>query len=219
MQIIERFEAQPGFEIIVMSPLADGVGLTVVGANDVVHLERHWNPAKEAQAADRVYRIGATKDVHVYIPLLTHPELKSFDKNLQELLSNKIDLKDAVVSPTEVTPGDFDTEGMFGREMPSETIIIPDWLEGMSWDLFEALAGELAAKEFIGECFLTPISGDFGADVVTIFPTGPNCLIQCKCTTNPLDTAQFVLEPYNARREYEQRLSKKFGLEKRLRIF
>ncbi|MCK9175870.1 MAG: SWF/SNF helicase family protein, partial [Desulforhopalus sp.] len=114
MQIIERFEAQPGFEIIVMSPLADGVGLTVVGANDVVHLERHWNPAKEAQAADRVYRIGATKDVHVYIPLLTHPKLKSFDKNLQELLSNKIDLKDAVVSPTEVTPGDFDTEGMFG---------------------------------------------------------------------------------------------------------
>lgn len=41
MQIIERFEAQPGFEIIVMSPLAAGVGLTVVGANNVVHLERH----------------------------------------------------------------------------------------------------------------------------------------------------------------------------------
>jgi hypothetical protein len=28
-----------------MSPVAAGVGLTVVGANNVIHLQRHWNPA------------------------------------------------------------------------------------------------------------------------------------------------------------------------------
>ena len=55
MELIRRFEAQEGFSIICMSPLAAGVGLTVVGANNVIHLERHWNPAKEAQATDRVW--------------------------------------------------------------------------------------------------------------------------------------------------------------------
>lgn len=98
-EYIADFEAQTGFNVIILSPLAVGVGLTVVGANHAVHVERHWNPAKEAQATDRIYRIGQTKDVHVYLPLALHPELTSFDLNLDELLQSKTDLKDAVVVP------------------------------------------------------------------------------------------------------------------------
>ena len=49
-QMIEQFEAQQGFGIIIMSPIAAGVGLTVVGANNVIHLERHWNPAKRSSS-------------------------------------------------------------------------------------------------------------------------------------------------------------------------
>ncbi|PIE46438.1 MAG: helicase, partial [Gammaproteobacteria bacterium] len=45
--IISAFEAHEGFNIIIMSPIAAGVGLTITGANHVIHLERHWNPAKE----------------------------------------------------------------------------------------------------------------------------------------------------------------------------
>ena len=67
--IIDRFQEAPGFGVIVMSPVAAGVGLTIVGANNVIHLERHWNPAKEAQATDRVYRIGQKRDVNVYMPM------------------------------------------------------------------------------------------------------------------------------------------------------
>ncbi len=112
--IIEAFEQREGFNIIIMSPLAAGVGLTVVGANNVIHLERHWNPAKEAQASDRVYRIGQTRDVNIYIPILEHPELVSFDRTLDRLLQYKTDLKDAVVTPGEVKPADFDLAGMLG---------------------------------------------------------------------------------------------------------
>ncbi|AMT94266.1 hypothetical protein A2T55_11165 [Brevibacterium linens] len=100
--IITDFEAQPGFNLIIMSPLAVGVGLTVVGANHAIHLERHWNPAKEAQATDRIYRIGQTRPVHVYLPLANHPALNSFDVNLDALLRSKTDLKDAVVVPGKV---------------------------------------------------------------------------------------------------------------------
>ena len=102
-RLIQAFEATSGFNILIMSPIAAGVGLTVVGANHVIHVERHWNPAKEAQATDRVYRIGQTRDVHIHLPILLHPQHDSFDVNLDRLLRNKIILKDAVVTTESVS--------------------------------------------------------------------------------------------------------------------
>lgn len=100
---IRAFEAHSGFHVIVLSPLAVGVGLTVVGANHAIHLERHWNPAKEAQATDRIYRIGQKREVHVHYPIAVHPHVDSFDINLDRLLQSKVALRDAVVVPQEVT--------------------------------------------------------------------------------------------------------------------
>ncbi|SDZ85672.1 DEAD/DEAH box helicase [Microbulbifer marinus] len=105
--IIDAFQSTSGFGVIVMSPVAAGVGLTVTGANNVIHLERHWNPAKEAQATDRVYRIGQRRNVNVYLPMALHPEIASFDLQLDSLLSNKIDLSDAVVANEAVEASDF----------------------------------------------------------------------------------------------------------------
>lgn len=102
-QLITQFEAKDGFNILIMSPVAAGVGLTVVGANHVVHLERHWNPAKEAQASDRVYRIGQTKPVSIHLPAVLHPEYDAFDVHLDRLLRGKLMLKDAVVTPEAVS--------------------------------------------------------------------------------------------------------------------
>ena len=106
-RLIAEFEKKAGFNILIMSPVAAGVGLTVVGANHVVHLERHWNPAKEAQASDRVYRIGQTRDVFVHLPAVTHPQFDSFDVHLDRLLRGKLMLKDAVVTPEAVSEGDI----------------------------------------------------------------------------------------------------------------
>ena len=52
---------------MILSPKAGGVGLTLTAANNVIHLQRWWNPAVEDQCTDRVFRIGQTKDVNVYI--------------------------------------------------------------------------------------------------------------------------------------------------------
>jgi len=106
-KIIDRFQNEPGFGIIIMSPIAAGVGLTVTGANNVIHLERHWNPAKEAQATDRVYRIGQKKEVNVYLPVSLHPDFDSFDVMLDRLLAQKTILGDAVVSPGIVESSDI----------------------------------------------------------------------------------------------------------------
>lgn len=105
--LIREFEQVEGFNVIIMSPLAVGVGLTVVGANHAIHLERHWNPAKEAQATDRIYRIGQKKPVHVYLPMAFHPHLQSFDVNLDTLLWQKTELKDSVIMPEAVSERDL----------------------------------------------------------------------------------------------------------------
>ncbi|WP_167043531.1 DEAD/DEAH box helicase [Salinibacterium sp. ZJ454] len=96
--LISRFEQTEGFNMIIMSPLAVGVGLTITGANHAIFLERHWNPAKEAQATDRIYRIGQTRPVHVYMPIARHPQVISFDAHMDALLRQKTVVKDAVMA-------------------------------------------------------------------------------------------------------------------------
>lgn len=98
---IDRFQSVDGFNIIIMSPIAAGMGLNVTAANNVIHYSRHWNPAKENQATDRAYRIGQDKDVYVYYPLAVSNNFKSFDVTLDELLSRKTSLATSTIFPTE----------------------------------------------------------------------------------------------------------------------
>ena len=52
--------------IFVLSLKAGGTGLNLTAANHVVHVDRWWNPATEAQATDRAFRIGQDRDVQVH---------------------------------------------------------------------------------------------------------------------------------------------------------
>jgi SNF2 family DNA or RNA helicase len=111
MGIVKRFNEKTGFDVIIMSPVAAGVGLNVTGANHVIHFSRHWNPAKEDQATDRAYRIGQNKPVYVYYLIARHPrpEVRSFDDSLARLLIEKRRLRGAVLYPVtlqEVKPED-----------------------------------------------------------------------------------------------------------------
>ena len=109
---IDEFQSKPGFGVIIMSPVAAGMGLNVTAANHVIHYSRHWNPAKENQATDRAYRIGQEKDVYVYYPMAVSPDFKSFDETLDELLSRKSSLASSTIFPTErveVKPEDFES--------------------------------------------------------------------------------------------------------------
>ncbi|MCF2657826.1 DEAD/DEAH box helicase [Parabacteroides distasonis] len=98
---IDEFQSVEGFNVIIMSPVAAGIGLNVTAANHVIHYARHWNPAKENQATDRAYRIGQTKTVFVYYPMAVSKEFKSFDETLDELLSRKTSLATCTLFPTE----------------------------------------------------------------------------------------------------------------------
>lgn len=98
---IDEYQNEVGFNVIIMSPIAAGMGLNVTAANHVIHYSRHWNPAKESQATDRAYRIGQTQDVYVYYPIAVCKDFKSFDKTLDELLSRKNTLATSTIFPSE----------------------------------------------------------------------------------------------------------------------
>lgn len=87
--LINAFQAQPGFGVIILSTTAAGFGVNVQEANHVIHFTRCWNPAKEDQATDRAYRIGQKKDVYVYCPTIAGDGYESFEQKLDKLLSRK----------------------------------------------------------------------------------------------------------------------------------
>ncbi|OXR40979.1 RNA polymerase-associated protein RapA [Nocardia cerradoensis] len=63
--IVTTFQSAEGPPILILSLRAAGTGLTLTRAADVVHYDRWWNPAVEAQASDRAHRIGQTRPVTI----------------------------------------------------------------------------------------------------------------------------------------------------------
>ncbi|WP_354641263.1 DEAD/DEAH box helicase [Kitasatospora camelliae] len=63
--LVARFQAPDGPRVFLLSLKAGGTGLNLTAANQVIHLDRWWNPAVEDQATDRAFRIGQRRDVQV----------------------------------------------------------------------------------------------------------------------------------------------------------
>ena len=63
--LVERFQNET-IPIFLISLKAGGTGLNLTAADTVIHFDPWWNPAAEAQATDRAYRIGQDKPVFVH---------------------------------------------------------------------------------------------------------------------------------------------------------
>jgi superfamily II DNA or RNA helicase len=64
-EVIEQFKSGQ-VDLFLISLKAGGVGLNLTEADTVIIYDPWWNPAVEAQAADRAHRIGQDKAVFVY---------------------------------------------------------------------------------------------------------------------------------------------------------
>ncbi|WFB65017.1 SNF2-related protein [Sphingobacterium sp. WM] len=220
-QTIDRFQEEEGFNVIIMSPIAAGVGLNVTKANHIIHYTRHWNPAKEEQATDRAYRIGQQKDVYVYYPMAIFPDdmkdeegnrMKSFDEILDTLLNNKKALASNTLFPTEqaeITPDEL-FGNIFGTKTESKPKVqtITD-IDRLNPNLFEATIGALYNKQGF-EVYLTPYSNDKGVDVV-VLKNGENYLIQAK-QTKSLVGNEAIQEICTAKKYYEDKFKEQFKL-------
>lgn len=64
-QLCDDFQAGKA-PVFLISLRAGGTGLNLTAADTVIHFDPWWNPALEAQATDRAYRIGQKNPVFVY---------------------------------------------------------------------------------------------------------------------------------------------------------
>lgn len=181
---IQKFQEKPGFGVIVLSPLAVGFGVNIQAANHVVHFTRTWNPAKEDQATDRAYRIGQTKDVHVYYPVVVAHDFLTFDAKLDKLLDWKRGLStDMLNGSGDVSPADFgDLEAPDGGNAFGNELLGADDIQSMDSDALEALCALLWSKKGYPRTIKTPRSGDGGIDVVAI-KGNEGVVIQCKSSS------------------------------------
>jgi uncharacterized Zn finger protein/superfamily II DNA or RNA helicase len=91
--MVERFQTDPAQRIFLLSLKAGGTGLNLTAASQVVHYDLWWNPAVEAQATDRAYRIGQGRlvQVHRFITRGT------FEERIDEMIRSKRELAEMTV--------------------------------------------------------------------------------------------------------------------------
>lgn len=97
-EMVDRFQQNKRSDrVFILSLKAAGTGLNLTAATHVVHYDLWWNPAVEAQATDRAYRIGQKKNVMVHRFITKN----TFEERINEMINNKRALAEMTISTGE----------------------------------------------------------------------------------------------------------------------
>jgi SNF2 family DNA or RNA helicase len=94
---VEKFNKSPDLKVFLISIKAGGLGLNLTEADYVFILDPWWNPAVEAQAADRAHRIGQKKKVFTY-KFITR---NSVEEKILTLQKRKLQLSENLIQNEE----------------------------------------------------------------------------------------------------------------------
>lgn len=222
-QIVDAFNQKEGFAILILSAEAGGVGFNITAANHVIHLSRCWNPAKEDQATDRVYRIGQKKEVHVYLPIAQYEGGDSFDVKLDQLLQYKRSLSQSVIFPTADT--EVDGQDMYNElvgwnndmESGSACSTSSHWTiedtDKVTGDVFERMVAKLYASIPGYAAEETKQTNNYGVDVVveTDQKSRRGLLVRCQQMMGASLSHDSVEAIYSAIPFYEKKLGYHFS--------
>ncbi|PVH83872.1 hypothetical protein DL98DRAFT_558686, partial [Cadophora sp. DSE1049] len=103
---IQQFKSNPACTVMIATVGSAGEGVELTAANHVHLIEPHWSPMAEAQAIDRVHRIGQTRDVMVtryivsdtienYIQWVQHEKLELISHSLGSNTILQSEIEDA----------------------------------------------------------------------------------------------------------------------------
>lgn len=222
-QIVDAFNQKEEFAILILSAEAGGVGFNITAANHVIHLSRCWNPAKEDQATDRVYRIGQEKEVYVYLPIAQYEGGDSFDVKLDQLLQYKRSLSQSVIFPTADT--EVDGQDMYNElvgwnnvmESGSACSTSSYWTIGdtdkVTGDVFERMVAKLYASIPGYAAEETKQTNNYGVDVVveTDQKSRRGLLVRCQQMMGASVSHDSVEAIYSAIPFYEKKLGYHFS--------
>lgn len=96
--MVRRFQENPrSDQVFLLSLKAGGTGLNLTAASHVIHYDLWWNPAVEAQATDRAYRIGQHQNVMVHRFITQN----TFEERIDRMIQEKRHLADLTVATGE----------------------------------------------------------------------------------------------------------------------
>ena len=101
--MVDSFQQDPESKVLILSLKAGGTGLNLTAASQVIHYDLWWNPAIEAQASDRAFRIGQTRNVQVH-RFITKG---TFEEKINALLETKKAIAEMTVSAGETWLADL----------------------------------------------------------------------------------------------------------------
>jgi len=96
-ELVSKFQNSDEYPVFLISLKAGGTGINLTAADYVIHYDPWWNPAVEAQATDRAYRIGQKNHLFVY-KLITR---NSIEEKIIELQKTKKALADNIVGDSD----------------------------------------------------------------------------------------------------------------------
>jgi superfamily II DNA or RNA helicase len=96
-KMLRKFSDDPKCSVFCASLLAGGTGIDLVAAQVVIHYDRWWNPAKEAQATARVHRMGQKQPVQVFRLITTG----TLEEKIHNLLKCKQEMANSLISEDE----------------------------------------------------------------------------------------------------------------------
>ncbi|KXX72616.1 DEAD/DEAH box helicase [Flammeovirga sp. SJP92] len=102
-EMVSNFQDNRTDNIFILSLKAAGTGLNLTAANHVIHFDLWWNPAVEAQATDRAYRIGQNKNVMVHRMICKG----TIEEKIDKMIQSKKELSDLTVAEGETWIGNL----------------------------------------------------------------------------------------------------------------
>ena len=96
-RLVDQFQSGE-FPVFLISLKAGGTGLNLTAADTVIHYDPWWNPAAEAQATDRAYRIGQDKPVFVHKLLCQ----ETVEERIHKLQQEKAALADGLLADADI---------------------------------------------------------------------------------------------------------------------
>jgi SNF2 family DNA or RNA helicase len=94
---VDAFQNDGGVNVLLVSLRAGGLGLNLTAASRVIHYDLWYNPAVEAQATDRAFRIGQKRNVFVHRFITKN----SFEEKIDAMLQSKKELAGMTVGSGE----------------------------------------------------------------------------------------------------------------------
>ncbi len=98
-KVLQRFHETTDITVLLATISCGGVGLDLTAASRAYIMEPQWNPMSEAQALDRIYRIGQEKEVTT----IRYVMRGSFEEQVLKLQRKKKELADLTINSRKVS--------------------------------------------------------------------------------------------------------------------